>query len=111
MASLLQDLYVRFHSVRGSGSWFKTLTWRAYILLAVGLGILIALYRSYVLPSHPWPIYPEEEVEFDVPDRNVDWAARAGAVKQAFAHAYHGYEAHAFPKDELLPVTNSSESW
>jgi hypothetical protein len=54
-------------------------------------------------------MHPEEEVEFDVPDRGVDWAARADAVKQAFAHAYHGYETYAFPEDELLPLTNTSE--
>lgn len=109
MVSLLQDFYVRFRYARGSGSWFKMLAWRGYVLLAVGLGFMVTLYRVYVLPPHPWGTHPEEEVEFDVPDRGVDWAARANAVKQAFVHAYHGYETHAFPEDELLPLTNSSE--
>jgi len=72
------------------------------------MGFLVTLYRSYMLPPHPWPLPPVEE-EFDVPDRNVDWAARANAVKQAFAHAYHGYETYAFPQDELLPLTNTTE--
>lgn len=108
MVSLLQDLYVRFHYARGSGSWRKLFTWRGYFVFAIGLGFLITLYRSYIIPSHPWPTHSVEEVEFDVPDRNVDWAARANAVKQAFAHAYHGYERYAFPEDELLPLTNSS---
>ncbi|KAF9645503.1 glycoside hydrolase family 47 protein [Thelephora ganbajun] len=84
-------------------------TWRSYVILAVALGFLVTLYRTYIPPPHLWPTHPVEEAEFDVPDRNVDWAARANAVKQAFAHAYHGYEAYAFPEDELLPLTNSSE--
>ena len=108
MTSLLRDHYLRFRYVRGSNSWLKTLAWRHYVLLAVGLGFLITLCRGYVF--RPWRMYPEGEVEFDVPDRNVNWAARANAVKQAFVHAYHGYEAHAFPEDELLPLTNSSET-
>ena len=107
MVSSLQDLYVRFRYT--SGSSFKMFTWRTYVLLAVGLGFLITLYRVYVPPPRSWPMRPEEEVEFDVPDRGVNWAARADAVKQAFAHAYHGYETYAFPEDELLPLTNSSE--
>lgn len=100
MVSLLQDLYIRFRYERGSGSWFKTLTWRNYVVLAVGLGFLITLYRAY---THPWSMRPEEIL---VP--HVNWVSRANAVKHAFVHAYHGYEAHAFPEDELLPLTNSS---
>ena len=107
MVSLMQDLYVRFHYARGSGSWRKMFTWRGYFVLAIGLGLLVTLYRSYTAP-HPWPAHPVGEVEFDVPDRNADWPARANAVKQAFAHAYHGYETYAFPEDELFPLTNSS---
>ena len=107
MVSLLQDLYVRFRYARGS--WFKMLTWRSYVLFAVGLGFLITLYRAYIPSPHLWPIHSEEEVGFGVPDQDADWPARANAVKQAFAHAYHGYETYAFPEDELLPLTNSSE--
>lgn len=33
------------------------------------------------------------------------WTVRAEAVRSAFVHAYSGYEKHAFPADELLPVT------
>ena len=45
-------------------------------------------------------------VEFnDVP---VDvWETRAKEVKDAFLHAYHGYEKYAAPSDELLPVSDS----
>lgn len=41
-------------------------------------------------------------------DSSVSWAERAERVKEAFVHAYHGYEEHAFPKDELLPLSNGS---
>ena len=99
MVSLLQDLYIRFRYARGSGPW------RNYIVSAIGLGFLITLYRAYSL--HPWSMY-SEETEFDVPDPHVNWDARANAVKEAFVHAYHGYETHAFPEDELLPLTNTS---
>ena len=36
------------------------------------------------------------------------WAERAERIKEAFLHAYHGYEQHASPKDELLPLSNGS---
>ena len=109
MVSPLQDLYVRFRYSRGSGSWRKMLTWRGYFVLAIGLGSLVTLYRAYTPPTRPWPTHPVDETEFDVPDRDVDWGARADAVKRAFAHAYHGYETYAFPQDELLPLTNTTE--
>lgn len=100
MVSLLQELCIRFRYVRGP------YLWRNYVLLAVSFGFLITLYRNYT-PS-PWSMRPEE-VEFDVPGRHVDWKARANAVKQAFVHAYRGYETYAFPQDELLPLTNTTE--
>lgn len=109
MVSLSHDLYIRFHHARVSGSWRKMFTWRSSFVFAIGLGFLITLYRSYMRPPHPWPTHPVEE-GFDVPDRNVNWPSRANAVKQAFAHAYHGYETYAFPEDELLPLTNLSET-
>jgi len=37
------------------------------------------------------------------------WAKRGKSVKEAFLHAYGGYEKYApFPHDELLPLTNGS---
>ena len=106
MVSSLQVHYTRFRYARGSGSRLKAPAWRQYVLLAIVLSFLITLYQGYM--DHPWRMYLEKEVEFGVPDPHVDWAARANAVKQAFVHAYHGYEAYAFPGDELLPLTNSS---
>ncbi|KAI0657795.1 seven-hairpin glycosidase [Cubamyces menziesii] len=34
------------------------------------------------------------------------WSKRADAVKDAFTHAYHGYQEYAGSHDELLPVSN-----
>ncbi|KDR80608.1 hypothetical protein GALMADRAFT_240949 [Galerina marginata CBS 339.88] len=34
------------------------------------------------------------------------WNARAEKVKEAFVHAYHGYELYAAPSDELKPLSN-----
>ena len=33
------------------------------------------------------------------------WQDRAGKVKRAFLHAYHGYERYAAPHDELKPLS------
>lgn len=33
------------------------------------------------------------------------WAGRAERVREAFVHAYAGYQKHALPYDELLPVS------
>ena len=54
---------------------------------------------------------PEEWLHRLIPDQPRvttpdEWMSRAEQVKQAFAHAYHGYETHAFPHDELKPLTN-----
>ncbi|RXW23064.1 hypothetical protein EST38_g2818 [Candolleomyces aberdarensis] len=46
-------------------------------------------------------------------DRHVtssEWNSRAERVKEAFVHAYHGYEKYASPEDELRPVTNEGMS-
>lgn len=40
------------------------------------------------------------------------WEQRAESVKQAFIHAYSGYEKHASLHDELRPLSNTStNSW
>ncbi|KAJ7222071.1 seven-hairpin glycosidase [Mycena haematopus] len=43
------------------------------------------------------------------------WTGRANEVRKAFAHAYRGYQARAFPYDELLPVSgdrvNNFHGW
>ncbi|KAH8093117.1 glycoside hydrolase [Cristinia sonorae] len=35
-----------------------------------------------------------------------EWTRRAVKVKEAYVHAYTGYERHAFPHDELMPLSH-----
>jgi mannosyl-oligosaccharide alpha-1,2-mannosidase len=49
---------------------------------------------------------PEDESAASPPVSAEEWNRRAERVKEAFRHAYHGYEKYAQPKDELRPVTN-----
>ena len=37
----------------------------------------------------------------------LTWDDRAEKVKEAFLHAYHGYEKYAAPGDELRPLSNT----
>ncbi|THH11860.1 hypothetical protein EW145_g372 [Phellinidium pouzarii] len=80
-------------------------------LIATRLGPTPFLGRPF---SHPHPPSPYDfGIGYDVlspggkPDP-VDWQARAEKVKEAFLHAYHGYEQYASPADELLPLSNTS---
>lgn len=54
----------------------------------------------------PWPIPPSAPFH-EKPTPEI-WHSRAQEVKDAFAHAYRGYEAYAFPNDELLPITRGA---
>jgi hypothetical protein len=44
-----------------------------------------------------------------------DWVAadeeKRDAVKEAFLHAWRGYEKYSWGKDEFLPITKDSNSW
>lgn len=65
---------------------------------------LWTLYHSYLKTGET--LFPQEHVFFEPPDTPEIWADRATQVKKAFLHAYHGYERHAFPHDELRPLSN-----
>jgi hypothetical protein len=67
---------------------------------------LWTLYHSYLNGSET--LFPQEHVFFWPPETPEIWADRAAQVKNAFLHAYHGYERHAFPHDELRPISNRS---
>ncbi|KAG8220813.1 glycoside hydrolase family 47 protein [Butyriboletus roseoflavus] len=64
------------------------------------------LYYGYLNQSDT--LFHEEHVFFWPPETPEIWADRAAQVKNAFLHAYHGYEHHAFPHDELRPISNTS---
>jgi mannosyl-oligosaccharide alpha-1,2-mannosidase len=65
-------------------------------------------HKAYPLPP---PLHPHAGPPVtDIPDQSHrvqenKWHERAQKVKEAFVHAYGGYEKHALPCDELLPVS------
>ena len=71
-----------------------------YVVYAsiTSLFLTVIYYNSVKLS--PFPQF-EEEAPVHV------WETRAEDVKDAFLHAYHGYEKYAAPFDELLPVSAS----
>lgn len=93
--------------------------------LIFGAALYYTLNPHYIgigLPSHrPAGQAPDDlnDLDFDHwrhlhlydpgrPTTSDEWRARAEEVKQAFLHAYQGYELHAAPHDELKPLTNQS---
>lgn len=76
-------------------------------VLALSLA-LWTLYHGYFDQGEPLFLEHSEPVFFWPPETPEIWADRAARVKKAFIHAYHGYERHAFPHDELCPVSNTS---
>ncbi|KAI6010682.1 glycoside hydrolase family 47 protein [Pisolithus orientalis] len=82
------------------------------ILVAIAFSFaLCILYYTHLrnTQSDPLPeLIPEEDVVFWPTEPPEIWAERAVQVKNAFLHAYHGYERYAFPHDELTPLSNAS---
>ncbi len=65
--------------------------------------ILVGLYYHFITPT---PAVTRDQV-FDTPASQLPdrtWDERASRVRTAFKHAYHGYELHAMPHDELKPL-------
>ncbi|CCM00756.1 uncharacterized protein FIBRA_02796 [Fibroporia radiculosa] len=80
--------------------------------LAFATVVVLALITLYytALPQAP-PEHWSTEPSFEqIPTPPEVWQRRTEQVKQAFRHAYAGYERHAMPHDELLPLTNSSKN-
>src|SRR6266478_5268401 len=66
-------------------------------IVTLFLYILHFAYRKVGVPKLSiFPLPPNEHLPSDI------WENRAEQVKQAFLHAYHGYETYAAPFDELL---------
>ncbi|KAG6890086.1 hypothetical protein C0995_012035 [Termitomyces sp. Mi166 len=112
----------------------RRITWAVISLVIVSIftisRFLTPQYHAYVPPpyipgqheSHPRPppplpwIHPGPRPIQNVPTgTDPKWSARADKVKEAFVHAYDGYRHHAFPNDELRPVSgtgiNSLNGW
>ncbi|KAH9951155.1 glycoside hydrolase [Amylocystis lapponica] len=76
-------------------------------ILPYGLGAGIFFWGVLYLVWHPHPFHrgppPQAWPHHDHPTK---WSARADAVKDAFLHAYRGYQEYAATADELLPLTD-----
>ena len=85
---------------------------RTLIVVVSTFAIWIVLSPSSNKDLHvPSKFSPRPPYLLFQPPRLKDylWSPRAESVKQAFLHAYRGYEQYApFPADELLPLTNES---
>lgn len=78
-----------------------------HVLLTLGISaILSTVYYTWLRRDEIF--FPTDDIAFSSPRTPEIWAERAVQVKEAFRHAYRGYEEHAFPHDELLPVSNKS---
>lgn len=66
-------------------------------------------HDSALFPGHdPVPLSGHDPV--NPPIQDSVWPSRAASVKDAFLHAYGGYERYTtFPDDELRPVSNSGQ--
>lgn len=69
------------------------------------LVLLIALYTLYHLVPRNTTDYFSDFLNAEADASPELWNERAEQVKQAFVHAYHGYERYALPNDELKPIT------
>ncbi|KAH7930222.1 glycoside hydrolase family 47 protein [Leucogyrophana mollusca] len=79
-----------------------------HVTFALALSIALwTLYYNYLSRSDELQLSPENGFYYP-PETSKVWSDRALQVKNAFLHAYHGYERYAFPHDELKPLTNES---
>jgi hypothetical protein len=88
---------------------------KSYVRLSLygflSLCTISLLYNMFVTstPAGPAIPYPPEHFE----DANLEpphvWKDRADKVRQAFIHAYRGYEYNAFGHDELRPLSNKAK--
>lgn len=77
-----------------------------HIVFAFALSIaLLVLYFNYFRRTgYSFPV----DVMHYAPVTPEVWTDRSFQVRDAFLHAYHGYERFAFPNDELRPLSNTS---
>jgi endoplasmic reticulum Man9GlcNAc2 1,2-alpha-mannosidase len=84
------------------------ITLKHIIYTFLGLFVTWTLYSSLILrdsgPDYSQPYRPTVHVGGGEPrPPATTWPGKAEAVKDAFRHAYHGWEKYAAPADELLP--------
>lgn len=87
----------RKHSARRTWHTIRQRPWLYGALVVVGL---FALHRTFFVGVR--------DEAFDLPAH--EWEESATQVRQAFIHAYHGYERYAVPNDELRPLSKGQSN-
>lgn len=78
-----------------------------FLLFTAGIFITGYLFWPGISLSRP-SVNPS--IDIRPPSDNLIWSKHTASVKEAFLHAYGGYEMHTtFPDDELRPVSNSGQ--
>ncbi|KZT25222.1 glycoside hydrolase family 47 protein [Neolentinus lepideus HHB14362 ss-1] len=92
---------------KASVAWRNTLSNKrlGFRYLGFASGSLMVLYMLYSISRGPTDVLSISREIFKSSTSPAVWEMRAEQVKQAFVHAYHGYEQYAAPHDELLPMT------
>ncbi|KAN0078488.1 glycoside hydrolase family 47 protein [Tylopilus felleus] len=85
---------------------YRRITLRHVLITLAISAVLSTLYYAWLRRDDVF--FASKDVLFWPPETPEIWAQRAAQVKEAFQHAYRGYERYAFPHDELLPVSNGS---
>ena len=86
-----------------------------YVLGGVVAVFVVSLYflttRPIASPEHAASTWqPAEETTFETPVAEPPVRfQRQERVKNAFIRAYSTYEKHAYPHDELLPLSNGNQ--
>jgi len=80
----------------------RQLTFTGLVVLVL-LTLHYSAFPHYAVTSERW--IPDTYEGSSTPPE--EWKQRAEQVKQAFRHAYGGYERYAMPHDELRPLSNS----
>jgi hypothetical protein len=78
------------------------------LLSAAGIFAIAYFFWPGIAWPPPPPIVPPKDISSAIHD--PIWSNRSLSVKEAFLHAYGGYEKYTtFPDDELKPVSNSGQ--
>jgi len=92
--------YRRLPPVRKIAIWIGLSLVAIFLLRGSGAGLP---FRRPPRPPHRGPHFPPSS-----PGERKLWKERREVVKEAFQHAYGGYERFAFGRDELKPLTNGT---
>lgn len=60
-------------------------------------------------PLHRLPLFHEHASPTSPAEKEL-WEQRKDTIREAFQHAYSGYEQSAFGFDELLPLSNGTRN-